>query len=318
MLSGIDVSHHQGAVDWPRVAAAGHTFAFAKATEGISFRDSRFAQNWAGMAAARLVRGAYHFLSPTSDPVLQARAFVSAIGDPRGSLTALDVETTASGGKPNGAMAHKFADEFRRLTGGHPLVVYTGRWYWRDTIGNPHGADIGPLWHSAYSGSPGALYGGWDRFALWQWTSSGVVPGVAGRCDVNHFFGERNDLLALTGVPVDTPTPSKEDDMSGQFIVLPVAGPGVGPQFWCDAGVCTQMTDGSTLATLREQGARVYTPVNMEDAANMVEAYRQAAVATQMADDWQERAVEAFEAIRDDLADEEPVEPTGPSVRSDT
>ena len=317
MLSGIDVSHHQGFVDWPRVDGA-HDFGLAKATEGTSFRDSRFAQNWAGMASTGLVRGAYHFLSPTSDPAAQARAFVSAIGDPRGSLCALDVETTASGGHPTSAMAHAFAAEFRRLTGGHRLLVYTGRWYWHGILGNPFGADIGPLWHSAYSGSPGALYGGWDRFTMWQWTSKGRVPGVGGNCDVNHFFGERADLLALTGVPVDTPTPSKEDDMSGQFIVLPVAEVGVGPQFWCDAGVCVQMTDGTTLATLRDQGASVYTPRNMEDAVNMVEGYRQAAVATQMADDWAERAVLAFEAIRDDLADEEPVEPMGPSARSDT
>jgi len=220
-LSGIDVSHHQGSIDWAQVAGSGRTWAFAKATEGVSLRDPRFAQNWAGMARVGLIRGAYHFLSPTSDPAAQARAFVNVTGNPNGSLCALDVETTASGGHPTSAQAHAFTAEFRRLTGGHPLLVYTGRWYWRDILKDPHGADIGPLWHSAYSGSPGALYGGWDRFTMWQYTSSGICPGVAGHCDLNHFFGDRAALLALTGTVAPPPSPEEEADMP-LWIVHPI------------------------------------------------------------------------------------------------
>src|SRR4051812_30854700 len=58
---GIDVSHHNGSVDWQATAAAGVAFAFAKSSEGRSYRDARFAENWAGMAAANVLRGAFHF-----------------------------------------------------------------------------------------------------------------------------------------------------------------------------------------------------------------------------------------------------------------
>ncbi len=48
-VSGIDVSHHQGAIDWQAVASAGIDFAYAKATEGSQFVDGQFASNWSGM-----------------------------------------------------------------------------------------------------------------------------------------------------------------------------------------------------------------------------------------------------------------------------
>jgi lysozyme len=206
VLTGPDVSHHQGAVDWRRVASAGHSFAWCKASEGRSFRDSQFTSNWAGIRFAGMVRGAYHFLRSDADPATQARHFVSVAGDLRGSLAAVDVETSGTS-RPSGAQARAFVAEFRRLTARHPIVVYTGRWYWRDTIGNPGGADLGPLWHSAYSTSPGPLYGGWPRFTFWQWTQTGTAPGIAGRCDLNRFYGDRTALRALTGIPEVDVTP---------------------------------------------------------------------------------------------------------------
>lgn len=64
---GIDVSHHNGFIDWPGAAALGVTFAFAKATEGgdpsqSSYTDRTFAINWPAMRDAGVVRGAYHFV----------------------------------------------------------------------------------------------------------------------------------------------------------------------------------------------------------------------------------------------------------------
>src|ERR1700737_3115624 len=64
---GIDVSHHNGVIDWPRAATLGVTFAFAKATEGCdrshsSYTDRTFATNWQAMRDAGVIRGAYHFI----------------------------------------------------------------------------------------------------------------------------------------------------------------------------------------------------------------------------------------------------------------
>src|SRR5918998_6939443 len=78
-LTGIDVSHFQGRVDWQAVKAAGCAFAFAKATEGAGVTDPYFAANWSGMQAAGLARGAYHFFHPAQDASQQAAHFLATV-----------------------------------------------------------------------------------------------------------------------------------------------------------------------------------------------------------------------------------------------
>ena len=62
-LRGIDVSHHQGVVDWGKVAKSDVAFVILKATEGGDYVDDTFARNLAGAKAAGLVVGAYHFFT---------------------------------------------------------------------------------------------------------------------------------------------------------------------------------------------------------------------------------------------------------------
>src|SRR5439155_5446340 len=85
--SGIDVSHFQGTVAWPAVAAAAIVFAFVKATDGAAHVDEQFEDNWRGIADAGLIRGAYHFFRPRHDVASQVSVFVDAVG----SLGAADL-----------------------------------------------------------------------------------------------------------------------------------------------------------------------------------------------------------------------------------
>ena len=71
-VHGIDVSHHQGKIDWPAVAVDGVGFAFIKATEGGDFVDPRFAENWKASAKAGIPRGAYHFFTQCRPATVQA------------------------------------------------------------------------------------------------------------------------------------------------------------------------------------------------------------------------------------------------------
>src|SRR6267378_76848 len=83
MLSGIDVSNHNGSVNWARVAADGITFAHAKATEGTSYRDPYYAQNHAGAKAHGIHFGPYHFAQPDfNPPKREAFFFYSVVGKP--------------------------------------------------------------------------------------------------------------------------------------------------------------------------------------------------------------------------------------------
>ena len=73
---GIDVSSHQGSIQWPRVAADDIRFAYIKATEGSDFTDQKFADNWRGAGAAGLRRGAYHYFTLCTPGADQAANFL--------------------------------------------------------------------------------------------------------------------------------------------------------------------------------------------------------------------------------------------------
>src|SRR5262245_2796220 len=66
-LKGIDVSYHQGQVDWRKARRDGVVFAFARVADGPEVLDTEFARNWAGMRDAGVVRGAYQFFRPGRD-----------------------------------------------------------------------------------------------------------------------------------------------------------------------------------------------------------------------------------------------------------
>src|ERR1700694_1738144 len=91
----IDVSHHNGAIDWPAVASAGIALAFIKATQGVAFVDPAFERNRSGAVKAGVLAVPYHFLDP-SDADDQADHFldVTDVGD--GQPAMIDWESAAT------------------------------------------------------------------------------------------------------------------------------------------------------------------------------------------------------------------------------
>jgi len=61
MKKGIDVSHHNGVVDWQAVKDAGIEFVIVRSSYGLNSKDSRFAENVSGAQAVGLKVGAYHY-----------------------------------------------------------------------------------------------------------------------------------------------------------------------------------------------------------------------------------------------------------------
>ena len=73
---GVDVSAHQGEIEWEQVAEDGIQFAYIKATEGQGWIDERFTANWDGAGTAGLDRGANHFFTLCAAGDEQARNFL--------------------------------------------------------------------------------------------------------------------------------------------------------------------------------------------------------------------------------------------------
>jgi len=114
----IDVSHHNGAIDWPAVAAAGIALAFIKATQGDAFVDPRFADNRRDAAAAGIMVVPYHFLD-TTDAEDQAGHFLEVIGLQTGQPGMIDWETSAL---PEAVVA--FGQAVMDCTGRAPVAYY--------------------------------------------------------------------------------------------------------------------------------------------------------------------------------------------------
>lgn len=89
---GLDVSSHQGPIDWKAVAGDGITSAYIKASEGGTWQDTEFAANWKGARQAGLRVGAYHFFTLCRDGEEQAENFLSMLG-------AVEVGTQADRGR---------------------------------------------------------------------------------------------------------------------------------------------------------------------------------------------------------------------------
>ncbi|MFP5478430.1 MAG: GH25 family lysozyme [Alphaproteobacteria bacterium] len=195
-VHGIDLSRFQTAVDWPTARANGVNFAFIKATEGGDMVDPLFADHWRGAGAAGVKRGAYHFFYHCRPAAEQARWFIRHVPKVPGALPpVLDMEWTPTSPtctiRRDGATirqeARIFADIVARHYGQRPIVYTTVDFYEDTELWRLEGVEF---WLRSVADHPGEVYGGGD-WSFWQYTSTGVVPGIAGEVDINVFAGSK-------------------------------------------------------------------------------------------------------------------------------
>ncbi|MGW1378882.1 lysozyme [Streptomyces sp. NPDC002446] len=203
-VAGVDVSSHNHHVAWSALRRSGVRFAYVKATEGTSYKNPYFAQQYRGSYEAGMIRGAYHFALPDhSSGSSQARYFADHGGDwSRDGRTlpgALDMEYNPYGatcyGKSHKQMVNwiqDFVEAYREETG-RDAVIYTSTNWWKRCTGNSGKfGRTNPLWIPRYGSSVGALPAGWRYHSIWQHTSSGHPIG-----DRNRFNGNYNRLKVL-------------------------------------------------------------------------------------------------------------------------
>lgn len=92
-VQGVDVSHHQGVIDWRKLREEGVDFAYIKATEGGDHVDRLFARNWRESEKSGVRRGAYHFFTLCRSGAVQARNLLAVVPpDPAALPVAVDLE----------------------------------------------------------------------------------------------------------------------------------------------------------------------------------------------------------------------------------
>jgi lysozyme len=199
-IVGIDVSNHQGAIDWPKVHAGGVRFAYIKASEGRDFRDKSFERNWAGAAAAGIPRGAYHFFTACKPGVEQAKNFIAAVPRESASLPPV-VDVEHDGPCRDGAPVADLVGEIERFMtdvqahyGVRPLVYTTAEFHDANLEGKLASEQF---WIRSLVVEPRFRKAEWR---LWQYHNWGTRPGIEGPVDLNVFRGTEADFRTF-GVP---------------------------------------------------------------------------------------------------------------------
>ena len=196
---GIDISHHQGKIDWNRVATASAgsespvRFVIMKATEGGSFTDSSYAQNILEARKAGFVCGVYHFFDPGTSPGKQAQHYINTVHLEKGDFVpVVDVERT-------GRSTEDLQRELLELLGlleshyGVKPIIYSSAKFRKRHLNTP-AFDNYPFWVAHYYVVRPETAKQWY---LWQFTDHASVPGISEYTDFNVFRGTEVEFNAL-------------------------------------------------------------------------------------------------------------------------
>lgn len=217
---GIDVSHHNGAVNWQAASKSGVKFVYMKATQGVRYRDARFAENWKGAAdIGKMRRGAYHFLSAGISGKDQARTYLALLASVGGLQTddlapvldlEWDMETGADGkqvdrwSRLSPAEIEKtvleWVEAVKAATGRTPMI-YTAASWWTGRMKDSMALSAYPQWVADYRdrsiANRAPVPVKMHPYHAWQFTDAGKFAGSAGKFDVNRLNG--SDLAILAG-----------------------------------------------------------------------------------------------------------------------
>ena len=193
-VSGIDVSSYQGVINWNAVAASGVKFAMVRVGNTKYGLDKYFVQNVVGANAAGIRVGAYVYsyaMNP-AEAAADAQLAVSAMGNlPISFPVAIDIEDPS---QVNLSQAEQLAivNTFCSViyAAGYQPMVYS----YKNWLATKLGVTAWDHWVANYSGAMG--FPG----TMWQYSSSGAVPGIAGNCDVNYVMKDYFTTIPATGL----------------------------------------------------------------------------------------------------------------------
>lgn len=201
-IHGIDISHHQGHIDWKELRDKGLInetpirFIMIKATEGASRVDENFADNFHQAREYGFTRGAYHFYSVYSPAEKQAHFFIRHAKLENGDLPpVLDVEH-----KPKHQTDEEFASSVLQWLDiveshyGVKPIIYTYYKFKMQYLNDPV-FDNYPYWIAHYYVDKVEYEGQWK---FWQHTDAGRLPGIKGQVDFNIYNGSFYELRKLT------------------------------------------------------------------------------------------------------------------------
>jgi lysozyme len=191
-LFGIDISHHNGVINWDELTKSKHPikYVFIKATEGEKLVDRRFHHNWEKATEKGYTKGAYHFYRPDINSATQFNHFSSTVKLNKGDLLpVLDVEKRSRLGRENLIKGIRNWVNLCEQKYGVKPIIYTGRKFYLEFLKNEF-SDCS-LWIASYSNENSIVNIDWD---LHQFTEKVIIKGIPENVDGNNFKGDIHEL----------------------------------------------------------------------------------------------------------------------------
>ncbi len=195
---GIDVSHHQGKIDWDRVASSSQAngypikFVIMKATESDTFTDPDYRDNIADARKAGFVCGVYHFYDPGTSPDKQAQHFINTVNLMKGDFVpVVDVERSGRASDLRRDLL-VYLKTLERHYGVKPIIYASAKFRRRHL--NTAEFDAYPFWVAHYYVVRPVTDKQWR---IWQFTDHASVEGIREYTDFNVFRGTDADFNSL-------------------------------------------------------------------------------------------------------------------------
>ncbi|MBU0859796.1 MAG: glycoside hydrolase family 25 protein, partial [Alphaproteobacteria bacterium] len=185
-IHGLDISHHQGQIDWPSVDNQKYKFVFIKATEGGDFKDRLFEKNWENAGRSGFLVGAYHFFTLCRDGRTQALNFIESVPSGQNSMPpVVDLEFVGNCSKR--PSKQEFLQELSNYvalieeTYNQKTIIYTTYEFFEDYLAGSS-YETYPLWIRDIFKKPSSHFLNWG---IWQYADNAKVNGINGRVDLN-------------------------------------------------------------------------------------------------------------------------------------
>ena len=189
-FDGIDVSHHQGRIDWKRVAKDKRVrFVYIKATQGTTIVDERYKYNNRNARKHGILCGAYLYFSSSSSVRDQFKAFTRVVKKKDQDLIpAIDVEREGMKHWTPKQVRNNLQQMCRLMKNyyGKSPIIYSQYVYYNERLAPYFNHYL--LFLAKYSkGKPVII--GKGRNNIWQFTERGLINGINGRVDLNRLMG---------------------------------------------------------------------------------------------------------------------------------
>lgn len=197
VFDGIDVSHHQGDINWRKVKQVqpGLDFVYVKCTEGKTYADPIFIRNVRGASEQGYKVGAYHYFRMTSSSHEQYQNFKKQMDKVHLDLIPM-VDIEQDDGKPHKQLQDSLRvllNLLEKAYGKKPMIYGTQRSY--NAYCAPEFNDY-PLYIGKYSYSKPIVIGP-SHYTIWQFSETGTINGFAGGVDLCRFHPDKslNDIV---------------------------------------------------------------------------------------------------------------------------